>query len=81
MVEAIMVENYLGELVGRCGNKRMAASYSLVSVSTIDNILRHQTAWIQSTTARRILLALEHKREEDRFAAENMKRRRAVRTS
>jgi len=53
------------ELVKRCGGAPQAAQYALVTPQTINRILKEKQCTIQRGTARKILIALEHRREED----------------
>jgi len=53
------------ELVKRCGGAPQAAAYALVTPQTINRILGEKQCTIQRGTARKILIALEHRREED----------------
>jgi len=60
------VRPHTEELVGRCGGPREAAEYALVTPATIRRILAGEQCSIHRGTARKILIALEHRREEDR---------------
>jgi len=65
-IDCDKVRPHVKELVDRCGNVQAAAKYSLVGGSTIHRILHGVNCSIQQATARKLLLALEHRREEDR---------------
>jgi len=54
------------ELVDRCGTAEDAAEYALVSPQTIRRILNGIHCTVQQATARKIIIALEHRRKEDR---------------
>jgi len=65
-IDCSKVRPHVKELVDRCGNVQAAAKYSLVGGSTIHRVLHGVNCSIQQATARKLLLALEHRREEDR---------------
>jgi hypothetical protein len=54
------------ELVERCGTAHAAAEYALVSPQTIMRIMNSVHCTVQQATARKIIIALEHRRKEDR---------------
>lgn len=54
------------ELVDRCGSPVAAAKYALVGYQTIYRILHSVHCNVQQATAKKLLLALEHRRQEDR---------------
>jgi len=66
LIDCKQVRPYVKELVLRCGNAKAAGEYSLVAASTIHRILHNVHCTVQQETARKLFLALQHRREEDR---------------
>jgi hypothetical protein len=64
-VDCSTVRPHTKELVERCGGAPQAAQYALVTPQTINRVLNEKQCTIQQATARKILIALEHRREED----------------
>lgn len=64
-VDCSTVRPHTKELVKRCGGAPQAAEYALVAPQTLNRILGESQCRIQQATARKILIALEHRREED----------------
>lgn len=56
------------ELIDRCGSAGEAGAYALVSPNTLYRVINNVNCTVQQATARKILIALEHKRDEDRKA-------------
>ena len=67
-IDCKKIRPHTRELVDRCGDAKAAGAYALVAASTIRRILHGVHCTVQQETARRILVALEHKRIEDRKA-------------
>lgn len=65
-IDCYKIRPHTKELVDRCGSPKAASQYSLVASSTIRRILHGTHCTVQQETARRILIALEHRRIEDR---------------
>jgi len=65
-IDCKKIRPHVKELVDRCGTAQAAAKYALVSPQTIQRIMHATYCNVQQATARKILLALEHRREEDR---------------
>lgn len=57
---------HLQELINRCGSPTAAAEYALIGASTVYRIMHSYNCNMQRGVAEKILLALKHKREEDR---------------
>jgi len=67
-IDCAKIRPHTKELVDRCGDAKAAGQYALVAGSTIRRILHGTHCTVQKETARRILVALEHRRIEDRKA-------------
>jgi hypothetical protein len=67
LIECSKIRPHVKELVDRCGSINAAAKYALVGNQTILNVLNNKYCAVQRETARKFLLALEHRREEDRL--------------
>jgi hypothetical protein len=65
-IDCFKIRPHTRELVDRCGTAKAAGDYALVATSTIRRILHGTHCTVQQETARRILVALEHRRIEDR---------------
>lgn len=65
-IECKKIRPHVQELVHRCGSAELAGEYSLVGKSTIRRIMNDVHCTVQQATARKLLLALDHKRIEDR---------------
>jgi hypothetical protein len=65
-VDAKQIRPHAIELVRRCGNWQETAEYAGIGKSTIARIYNGANERIQMATARKILMALERRREEDR---------------
>jgi len=65
-IDCSKIQPHTKELVDRCGTAQAAAQYALVSPQTVQRILHGVHCTVQQATARKILIALEHKRIEDR---------------
>ena len=65
-VDCAKVRPHVQELVYRCGTAQVASEYAQVGHSTISRILHGYHCTIQQATARKILVALDRKRAEDR---------------
>jgi hypothetical protein len=65
-VDCRRLRPFVKELVDRCGNMKEAGEYAMVSGNTIRRILNNEHCTTQRETARKLILALEHRREEDR---------------
>ena len=65
-VDCHKIRPHVKELVDRCGTYAKAAEYSFVGANTLRRIMHGVNCSVQHETARRVLLALEHRREEDR---------------
>jgi len=66
LIDCQQIRPYVKELVQRCGNAKAAAEYSLVAASTIGRIMHSVHCTVQHETARKLIIALEHRRIEDR---------------
>jgi len=66
-IDCYKIRPHTAELVDRCGTAQAAGKYALVATSTIRRILHGTHCTVQQETARRILVALEHRRKEDRL--------------
>jgi hypothetical protein len=60
------VRPHVKELVDRCGTMQAAARYALVAPNTIGRILAGANETMQKSTASKLMIALEHRRKEDR---------------
>lgn len=60
------IKPHVKELVDRCGSPVAAAKYALVGYQTIYRITHGVHCTVQQATAKKILIALEHRRKEDR---------------
>src|SRR5215831_21038647 len=60
------VRPHVVELVDRCGTRQKAAQYALVAPNTIGRILAGANETMQKSTASKLMIALEHRRKEDR---------------
>jgi hypothetical protein len=78
-VECSTVRPHTKELVERCGGAPQAAEYALVTPQTINRILGSKQCTIQQVTARKLLLALEHRRLEDEEVGKIRDRLRRIR--
>src|SRR5215831_4444534 len=65
-IDCYKIRPHVKELVDRCGTFAKAAEYSLVGANTLRRIIHGVNCSVQHETARRVLLALDHRREEDR---------------
>jgi hypothetical protein len=65
-IDCSKIRPHTKELVDRCGTIEAAGEYAMVGKSTIARIMHGVNCNVQKTTAGKILLALEHRREEDR---------------
>jgi len=68
------VRPHVQELVDRCGTRQKAAQYALVAPNTIGRILAGANETMQKSTASKLILALEHRRKEDRSIRKTHKR-------
>lgn len=57
---------FLKELIDRCGSPTAAAEYALIGSSTVYRIMHSYNCNMQNAVAQKIILALNHKRQEDR---------------
>jgi len=62
------IYEYVMELVYRCGTRVEAAKYAGIGVSTIFKITNYGQCTVQVPTAKKLLLALDRRRREDRAA-------------
>jgi|SRR5215472_10909325 len=65
-IDCSKVRPHLTELIDRCGGPAQAAEYALLGTGTVYRIMHGVNCTVQQATARKILLALEHRRKEDR---------------
>ena len=65
LIECSKIRPHVKELVERCGSTGAAAKYALVGHQTVLNVMNNKYCAVQRETARKLLLALEHRREED----------------
>ena len=65
-IDCNKIRPHVKELVDRCGGYKAAAEYSLVGANTLRRIMHGVNCSVQQETARRVLMALEHRRQEDR---------------
>jgi|SRR5215831_15308630 len=65
-IDCTKIKPHVKELVDRCGSPVKAAEYALVGQGTIYRIMHSVNCTVQQATARKILIALEHRRQEDR---------------
>ena len=65
-IDCKKIRPHVNELVDRCGTIEAAGEYALVGKSTIARILHEVNCSVQQSTAQKILLALDHRRQEDR---------------
>lgn len=66
LVEVKTIRPHVKELVDRCGTMQAAAHYALVAPNTIGRILAGANETMQKSTASKLMIALEHRRKEDR---------------
>jgi hypothetical protein len=66
LVDCIKIKPHTRELVDRCGSFEAAAEYAFVGHMTLRRILSGVHCSVQLGTATKILIALEHRRKEDR---------------
>lgn len=66
-IDCKKIRPHLKELVDRCGSPAAAAKYALIGTNTVYRITHGINCTVQQETARKILFALEHKREEDKI--------------
>lgn len=64
------IRPHLNELINRCGSPVEAAKYALIGTNTVYRIRYGVNCNLQKATAAKIILALKHKREEDRMNGE-----------
>lgn len=65
-IDCSKIRPHAKELVDRCGSCEAAGAYAGIGKSTFFRILNSYNCSVQQATARKILLALERRREEDR---------------
>jgi len=65
-IDCEKIRPHVKELVDRCGTAQAAAEYALVSPQTIQRIMHGTYCSVQQATAKKLLIALEHRRKEDR---------------
>ena len=65
-IDCSKIRPHVKELVDRCGGYKQAGEYSLVGTNTLRRIMHGVNCSVQQETARRVLMALEHRRQEDR---------------
>jgi hypothetical protein len=65
-IDCEKIRPHVKELVDRCGTIEAAGAYALVGKTTIARILHGVNCTVQRATASKIILALDHRREEDR---------------
>lgn len=68
LIDCKKILPYVLELVLRCGSREAAANYSQVACSAIYRITSYGQCTVQVATARKLLLALDARRREDRAA-------------
>jgi len=68
MIDCSKILSFVGELVLRCGSRENAARYASIGVSTIYKVTSYGQCSVQVPTAKKLLLALDRKRREDRAA-------------
>lgn len=66
MIDCKKILVFAKELILRCGSKEQAARYSEIAVSTFYRITSYEQCSLQVPTAKKLLLALDRKRREDR---------------
>lgn len=66
LVECKKVLKFVQELTLRCGSTEKAARYAGVGVSTLYKIYHYEQCTIQRDTARKLIMALDERRREDR---------------
>lgn len=65
-IDCKKIRPHVKELMDRCGGSVEAGKYALVAHSTLLRIMHGVNCSVQKETARKILLALDHKRQEDK---------------
>ena len=65
-IDCSKIRPHLKELIDRCGSPVKAAEYALVGQGTVYRIMHGVNCTVQQATASKILIALEHRRKEDR---------------
>jgi hypothetical protein len=65
-IDCSKIRPHVKELVDRCGSYEAAAEYALVGHMTLRRVMNGVYCTVRQDTARKILLALEHRRKEDR---------------
>ena len=75
LIDCKRVKPFVDELVRRFGTAEAAATYAMVATSTIRRIQHEKHCSVHAVTARKIIVALDHKREEDKVHARLLKQR------
>jgi len=65
-IDCTKVRPFLKELIDRCGGPTEAAEYALIGTGTVYRIMHGVHCNCTQGTAQKILLALDHRRQEDR---------------
>jgi hypothetical protein len=65
-IDCSKIRPHLKELIDRCGGPSQAAEYALLGTGTVYRIMHGVNCSVQQATARKVLVALEHRRKEDR---------------
>jgi len=78
-IDCRKIRPHAKELIDRCGGRKAAAEYSFVPENTLYRIINGVNCNVQHETAKKILVALEHRREEDRLHHEVSERFRKAR--
>jgi hypothetical protein len=66
-IDCSKIRPHLKELIDRCGSPAKASEYALIGQGTVYRIMHGVNCTVQQLTARKILMALEHRRREDRI--------------
>jgi hypothetical protein len=65
-IDCKQIRPHVKELIDRCGDATAAGQYALVGKSTLLRIMNGVNCSVQKATAAKILVALDHRRIEDR---------------
>jgi hypothetical protein len=66
MVDCKQILPFAKELILRCGSVEKAARYSEIGVSTYYKVTSYGQCYVLKPTAKKLILALDRKRREDR---------------
>jgi hypothetical protein len=78
-VECKKIRKFVAELVDRCGSSDLAGVASGVAANTIRSVLHEERCTMQLRTAKRLLVALDQRRKEDRRNGSTSERFREAR--